>query len=300
MRAVNKDVNAVPAALVDVACLAHLDQIVASGGALVAEGRFYRGEVILANGVKEKTVANALRDLYKRKCAYCELFCHEPYVEHYRPKGKVFGTPSGNRGYYWLAYEWTNLVPSCHECNSIVRKGSRFPIQNVRQVTHPLIGNPAVFDSASNRYSSQYLVSEGPLLVHPEYCPDPFVHFDFDTDGAMIGLTPEGTATIQTMDLSRGDLCGWRRNIYNGHLTDFQRLVYKYTKHDSTKTLEWFEEEIKDLVVKIVYESLIEENQFTLFRRVLVRKIEYFFIDPFEAVFHGHLRSAISKALQGL
>jgi hypothetical protein len=64
-------------------------------------------------------------------------------VEHYRPKGGV-ESPEGDRqlGYYWLASDWTNLLPSCIDCNRTrwqaipgegqqkVGKGNRFPIVN--------------------------------------------------------------------------------------------------------------------------------------------------------------------------
>ncbi len=194
MRAVIKDVNAAPSALSSADCIAHLELILADPEKKPSSS-YYRGTTTMADGTVTNTVVDSLKDLYKNKCAYCEALSHDPEVEHYRPKGKVVGGHRGNRGYYWLAYEWTNLVPSCHDCNSIVRKGFRFPIQHARKATHPVIGNPARLDTASNLFNSQYLLSEGPLLVHPEYCADPFVHFDFDRDGGIMGLTDEGRET---------------------------------------------------------------------------------------------------------
>src|SRR5688500_1280853 len=63
-----------------------------------------------------------LERMFHQKCAYCEsdYGATEPVdVEHYRPKG-AFLRPDGslsNPGYYWLAAEWTNLLPSCIDCN---------------------------------------------------------------------------------------------------------------------------------------------------------------------------------------
>ena len=64
-----------------------------------------------------------LYDAFYKKCAYCEVNHSEAYpiqVDHYRPKRKV--TVNGQKvehpGYFWLAYEWWNLVPSCAYCNS--------------------------------------------------------------------------------------------------------------------------------------------------------------------------------------
>ena len=63
------------------------------------------------------------------KCAYCEdrIVSTQPGdIEHYRPKGcvtnedgsRVMVDANGGKkvphpGYYWLAYEWTNLLYAC-------------------------------------------------------------------------------------------------------------------------------------------------------------------------------------------
>lgn len=67
---------------------------------------------------KEDDVKHALERLFHGKCAYCESFYQQTQpvdVEHYRPKGKVQGTDHG--GYWWLAADWLNLLPSCIDCN---------------------------------------------------------------------------------------------------------------------------------------------------------------------------------------
>ena len=60
----------------------------------------------------------ALEELFHRKCAYCEARLGEVdwQVEHFRPKGSV-AERSDHPGYYWLAYTWENLYPSCVPCN---------------------------------------------------------------------------------------------------------------------------------------------------------------------------------------
>jgi uncharacterized protein (TIGR02646 family) len=89
-------------------------------------------------------VKDALGDLFHGKCAYCE----SPYaatqpvdVEHYRPKGGI-ATDQGEteKGYWWLASDWDNLLPSCIDCNRARKqtvfdgremktgKGERFPL----------------------------------------------------------------------------------------------------------------------------------------------------------------------------
>lgn len=69
---------------------------------------------------RDDAVRDALAAVFANKCAYCEFRLDgAPFdIEHYRPKGKVReddGTFSG--GYWWLAADWSNLLPSCQDCN---------------------------------------------------------------------------------------------------------------------------------------------------------------------------------------
>lgn len=72
-------------------------------------------------------VKRALDEIFHGKCAYCESFYAKTQpvdVEHYRPKGKVDGDDD-HRGYWWLAMDWENLLPSCIDCNR--KRGQRTP-----------------------------------------------------------------------------------------------------------------------------------------------------------------------------
>lgn len=67
---------------------------------------------------KSDDVRHALEALFHGKCAYCESRYNVSGpvdIEHFRPKGGVEGTE--HQGYWWLAAEWTNLLPSCLDCN---------------------------------------------------------------------------------------------------------------------------------------------------------------------------------------
>ncbi|MDE8740550.1 hypothetical protein PZA20_01745 [Pectobacterium polaris] len=68
---------------------------------------------------KEPDVVRTLELLFNKKCAYCESNYSAVSVmdvEHYRPKGGVNECP-GHKGYWWLALDWDNLLPSCIDCN---------------------------------------------------------------------------------------------------------------------------------------------------------------------------------------
>src|SRR5262249_35649587 len=86
-------------------------------------------------------------NVFNGRCAYCEGDVKATSfgdAEHWRPKGAVTedGAPvraeSGEEhpGYFWLAYEWRNLLPACQECNSgeaeYKGKGTQFPICGTR------------------------------------------------------------------------------------------------------------------------------------------------------------------------
>jgi uncharacterized protein (TIGR02646 family) len=94
--------------------------------------------------------------------AYCE-FPLGPYgdVEHFRPKASYrqsLGDKHHIPGYYWLAYDWQNLLFACNVCNRTL-KSDLFPLADSSQRNiagrdisqeQPLLLNPAVDDPAEH------------------------------------------------------------------------------------------------------------------------------------------------------
>lgn len=93
----------------------------------------FKPDVYAADDVKE-----ALIGMQYGKCAYCEArVIHISYgdVEHFRPKAAFQQgetTPLEKPGYYWLAYDWLNLLLSCQICNQR-HKRNLFPLKNSAQ-----------------------------------------------------------------------------------------------------------------------------------------------------------------------
>ena len=154
-------------------------------------------------------------------CAYCEGAVEAVYVgdaEHYRPKGEVtqrdnhgrevvIRSPDGSPhpGYYWLAYDWRNVLPSCYKCNTYRGKGTQFPA--VRHAFSPLdAGDPDDLDKF-----------EGPFLLQPfreGYDPRRFFVFD-DLGGIEArGDNIEADVSIKVYDLKRGALRDRRLDAY--------------------------------------------------------------------------------------
>lgn len=162
---------------------------------------------------KAQEVKQRLEELFHGKCAYCETFYASSApvdVEHFRPKGAVDGEPD-HPGYWWLAMSWSNLLPSCIDCNRrrtqptpdqsaslfALADGARRP-ENVRSV---LTGKKDSFPVAGTRAlpEASDFTAEEALLLDP--CVDePEEHIDFNVGGdrpiplALPRPVPQGAA----------------------------------------------------------------------------------------------------------
>ncbi|HDS0927406.1 TPA: endonuclease [Pseudomonas putida] len=151
---------------------------------------------------RKDSVKTQLHTLFHGKCAYCETFypAVAPVdVEHYRPKGAV-NQDVTHPGYWWLAMDWDNLLPSCIHCNRLNQHVTpRFSTQlveltadsrafsNQHTVTtgkgnhFPILGVRAT--PTSRDYSAEY-----PLLLNP-CVDDPQEHLAYHVDRQnLIGL----------------------------------------------------------------------------------------------------------------
>ncbi|AEH89915.1 hypothetical protein [Mesorhizobium opportunistum] len=161
-------------------------------------------------GVAKFDISNGIygTDVVKRrlkadqhdKCGFCEAIFDANVagdVEHYRPKGAI-DTGGGKiyPGYYWVGYAWNNLSYACPDCNEY-RKRDRFPL---------------AVEGARARSHHDDLTKEEPLLIDPYGEADPRQHIVFRGE-APIGLTPQGTITIELLALDRTTL-GRDRLLY--------------------------------------------------------------------------------------
>ena len=165
-----------------------------------------------------ESVKKALRGAQYNKCCYCESkFLSTSYgaVEHYRPKGAIQqarGQKKEYPGYYWLAYDWNNLLFSCTACNT--KKGALFPIKD---------------NNARARSHYDDIAMEQPLLVNPAI-ENPRDHIRF-SEGDPEHRTEIGRLTIQVLCLRRQDLEEARRE-WLAQLKIFRKLVEE--QKDST------------------------------------------------------------------
>lgn len=181
---------------------------------------------------RDQGVKMALEALFHRKCAYCETPLSEVgwQVEHFRPKKRVAERP-GHPGYYWLAYLWTNLYPSCAPCNQNLEdkplwddpipgetsgKWDRFPLESEdgRAMSH-----------------KDDLGTESPLLLDP-CADDPEASLKYSVEGDIDSVSGDRRAevTIEILHLKRRRLRD-RRQLHLDlvilllkRLRDFQEL----------------------------------------------------------------------------
>lgn len=180
-----KDINQVPTSLSSQECMDSLEDIIKAQPN-------ERSKLINSKFYNSSDVHQALRDIYGKKCAYCEAPEDEPEIEHYRPKGALNGRK--HSGYYWLCYEWSNLLPACHDCNKKGAKGNFFPIRGVEA---SIVMNGNLPDFNENLITSLNLYyKEDPLLLNPEIPGfNPFDYFEFDSQGFIkcrVGLVQNG------------------------------------------------------------------------------------------------------------
>lgn len=150
------------------------------------------------------TVKRALLAAQHDKCAFCESkITHISYgdVEHFRPKAgyrqnnsEALSTP----GYYWLAYEWDNLLLSCQLCN-----------QRYKKNLFPLV-DPAT--RATSHHDD--LTQETPLFIQPAADhPEQYISFRREIPYA-INDNARGESTIKSLGLDRTTLNERRLDRY--------------------------------------------------------------------------------------
>lgn len=147
------------------------------------------------------SVKQALIEDQHAKCCYCEgkpLSLDHGDVEHFRPKAghvQADGEPIRRPGYYWLAYEWANLLFSCAKCNQSYKR-SHFPLLDpARRAAH----------------HGHDLAAEEPALVDPVN-EEPAEHIVFREEYAVpADGSRKGRTTITILGLNREPLANDRR-----------------------------------------------------------------------------------------
>jgi uncharacterized protein (TIGR02646 family) len=163
---------------------------------------------------KREEIKQALHELFHGKCAYCEsrYGATQPMdVEHWRPKAEVHNADGTvlRHQYAFLAADWSNLLPSCIDCNRereheviypnnvrqkmVLGKGNRFPVNGTRATDRPSLATEIV------------------LLLSP-YVDTPETHLEFLREGVVRpkNASVKAVHSIEVYALNRSGLVNER------------------------------------------------------------------------------------------
>lgn len=131
-------------------------------------------------------------------------------VEHFRPKSGWRQKPRDSlnkSAYFWLSYEWENLLFACDRCNDVAHKGNLFPLSNPSKradSANPDVGN------------------EKPLLINP-YIIDPEHHIESNRDIARPrNKSRTGSKSIEVFGLDEDELMIDQRRRF---ILDIERFI---------------------------------------------------------------------------
>lgn len=176
-----------------------------------------------------KLIDNNLKPIvsgtFHNKCGYCEIKI-DPFlggvIDRFRPHNGVRDQEEYFKDlYWWLAYNWENLIYSCITCSQY--KASYFPIRGERAV---------------NRRKS--LKKELPLIINP-CIDDPMKYFFYDDKGNIQSKEDEGNQTIKLLRLNRSDLIGSRSVARDEIIKIVETIVQKGKDSLLVKELEYLQ-----------------------------------------------------------
>lgn len=164
-------------------------------------------------------IKNKLRESQYGKCAFCESNVYSIShgdIEHFRPKkfwiqNDIIGKEGP--GYYWLAYEFNNLLFSCQICNQREKK-NYFPIIRPEY-------------RARNHHQASNIKKEKPFFVNPiEENPKFLIEFN-GAEAKGVDKRHRGKKTINALGLNRKGEKGIS-NLYEMRLTHYKNTKYTY------------------------------------------------------------------------
>jgi uncharacterized protein (TIGR02646 family) len=199
-------------------------------------------------------VKQALAEIQHGKCCFCESkIRHTSFgdVEHYRPKaGWIQDNETLNKpGYYWLAYEWDNLLLSCQLCNQRYKK-NYFPL---------ISGSRRALSHNDN------ISFEQPLFIHPVNDDiENLITFKEEIPLA-VNTNPRGVETISKLGLDRESLNEQRRKTLN-MVRDIYDLANGYPE-----TYPELKQKAKEKVLKYYEASTLDETEYSAMLRAFFR-----------------------------
>ncbi len=216
-------------------------------------------------------VLGKLLKIHYSKCAFCEVGISieesTAFLTHYRPP----------EIYYWLIYEWTNMLPVCEECK--LYEDFQFPIMN----KHKRVKKPPE-DRMLWRIDSDIHLAEDPLIINPELdIPEKYIAIDREGNLQPIKRNLRAASTITSYKINMGSSAVARH-----------RIVREFTQELYQAAADLLQENIRyptplALLQKYFEPVLTELNAMAAQRtphamlgKNMIFNFEYFFIDDCE------------------
>jgi hypothetical protein len=229
---------------------------------------YYRGDKHNHNHVIYK-----LLELYNKKCAFCEKEYNNLDVDHYRPKDAVF-EDNRHSGYFWIGYEWSNLLPVCKSCNQDYKK-TQFPLKKTgKRLKFSTSWSQNDFKKVEFTNLDNINKLEKPLLLNPEEKDfNPKKHIKFNRDGIPTGLSVRGSETIRICGLDNSTLNKHRKEKFDEILVT--SLLIFYRNHDL-----YNDERLKDELL-ILFQKIKSNfnEEYSLFWKTSVSDLQHFIFD---------------------
>jgi 5-methylcytosine-specific restriction endonuclease McrA len=228
-------------------------------------------------------VKQALEALFDLKCAYCEHpigAAGDWDVEHFRPKGRVEGQ-ANHPGYFWLAYDWTNLYAACQHCN---QQRAELPLWESGSITKPpargkLDQFPLEAGSFRAAQRGDDLTRERRLLLSP--CEDdPEQHLTFNPLGEPVAIKDSAMAlaSIEVFALDRSRLNRLRARELQRLRGDLQAMLplLKFAQQQNDKQTERL---VRETIHNRLQQGTDDASPFAGFNRAVARDPESFGLD---------------------
>ena len=243
-----------------------------------------------------KIVRDQLRLIYHDKCCYCESSIRPvstPHIEHFRPQKAI--TEVNKKGYYWLGYEWTNLLLACPTCNGI--KSTKFPIlRNNHLVTHPQDINQKI-DFTKFSIDSDFYKEERPLIINPERInPEKLFYIDYFCYLIPVKNNRLAKTTIKEIKLNRNDLVAARQKYVNNIIDDIEeQLRIKYS-HPGLTDLQ-FKIQLEIIFKKIIVQ-IYPTEEYTMLGRNMIERFDELILEDIEPAFRKEIYNLFVRFLK--
>ncbi len=262
---VKKDFHDVPTGLKSDSAYKKREELLKEGNRHKFSQYFYR----------HRSVLEKLLIIYNKKCAFCESanIASSWRIDHYRPKNKI-KYEEEHTGYYWLTYEWSNLLLTCETCNRA--KSNEFPIAGVRIESPSKNKNDWLADSES-------LTEENPYLLNPEI-DFPETHLSFRSDGRfnLDKCSERGKETIRICDLNRENLAIKRKSKIDGLSEDIKFQVEHIIKNkEAYKDKKSFDNALElgfGIIFTKLKNSIKDGREYSFLWRCLNNELEFFIL----------------------